>query len=389
VAGIFGSSTPSDLNTSQYSRRNPGAGIGWEIWRRDMVANQYRRLAATETMNLDTGYWVRTFQNPRQGNLLASCPNSTTPAPVTQAQGCSSNKGCRAITLTSAATDLQNIVENPFPYAVDWSTVRVRIDGNTATYTPSQAAGVAGSGNAPTPVISNVINIRNGTAYDTYSDTGPSTGNLAYFKSFWVKVLAGAQGHAVELLIPKVPGNKRNGQPRQSSALPAQVNSLLASNASPASRSAALTSSWFVRLEVDDYEKGWKHHTTLLGQQAGASYVWDPQDLPAMPPFGSPYLYLTLPRPNWGAKAGDYATDFRPAGALTAGEWPFELRASEVGSTVYLRREGDAAILRRSLLVNTATGATIRGDDPRWSGNGVPVRVAKTTQKFVWRYLGP
>lgn len=162
-----------------------------------------------------------------------------------------------------------------------------------------------------------------------------------------------------------------------------------APRAAPAPAPAPSNASWFVRLKVDDYASRWKFDGTLLGQQPGAAVDWDPQDLPAMPPFSPPYLFLTFPRPTWGQKAGDYTSDFRPAAVLTRGDWPFELRASKIGSTVHLRRDGDAAILRRSLLIDVDSGAQIKGDDPRWSGNGLSVNVDKNVKKYIWRYLGP
>lgn len=152
---------------------------------------------------------------------------------------------------------------------------------------------------------------------------------------------------------------------------------------------AASDPSWYIRLKVDNYANKWSYDGALFGQQPGAKTTWDAQDLPAMAPFSSPYLYLTFPRPTWGAKAGDYATEFRPSVARTAGDWPFELRASNVGTTVYLRRDGDTAILKRSLLIESATGKAVSGIDPRWSGQGIPIKITATAQKYIWRYLGP
>lgn len=152
---------------------------------------------------------------------------------------------------------------------------------------------------------------------------------------------------------------------------------------------AATNPSWYIRLKVDDYTNNWKFDGTLLGQQVGARTDWDSQDLPAMAPFSSPYLYLTFPRPTWGAKSGDYTSDFRPAIVRLKGDWPFELRASQIGTVVYLRRDGDPTILSRSLFIDSATGLMIRGDDPRWTAKGIPLKVTKTSQKYIWRYLGP
>lgn len=160
-------------------------------------------------------------------------------------------------------------------------------------------------------------------------------------------------------------------------------------NAAQSAPTAPAPGSWFVRLKVDDYAKGWKFNATVLGQQPRAAIAWDPQDLPTMAPFSSPYLYLTFPRPNWGAKAGDYTSDFRPAGRLISGDWPFELRASQIGSTVYLRYEGDPEIIKRSQLIDAATGKAISPASQIWTSQGLAIKVNATVTKFIWRYLGP
>jgi hypothetical protein len=444
VASVFGSGSPMNLTTTDYASSNTAASTGWIVRRYNPTTNAYETLSTTARLVRGTGYWFKSLQSARQGRLTMTCPDTAPSAPVTQAQGCASANGCFAIRLTSVAgTSRYNLLGNPFPYAVDWADVRVRIDGSSATYTPAQAAGVADTGNAATAVINNVVSVWNGTSYATFTDSGATAGKLPYFRSFWVQVLAGASGKTVELLIPAqstatatpfaalkpadagpmlaeagaeliapAPPQERAGGGRfglalaaatkpyhlqQAAASAADMKGLLVPAIATAADAVTATpvatgsdpAAWHVRLMASDPANGWTFEGIFLGQQPLAATTWDPQDMRGMAPFSSPYMLLTFPRANWGTRAGDYASDFRPTGALRADDWPFELRASQVGSTVYLRREGDDPILARSQLINVATGEVIAGDDPRWSAEGIPVTTTSTVQKFVWRYLGP
>ena len=382
VATLYGTGSPMNLTTGDYGTANSAAGTGWIVEKYNPTTNAYVVLASSDTLVPGTGYWFKSFQKARQGTLTTNCPDTAPAASVTLADGCASANGCFAITLTSVAgADRYNLVGNPMPYGVDWSQVRVRIDGSSTTYTPTQAAMLDTSGNAAIAVISNTIYSWNGTAYDAYTDSGVTSGKLPYFSSFWVRVMHDASGHTVELLVPALV----TSSPAIFTASVAKVT------AKPVRRGVKVKPAdpaiWALRLKADDYANGWKFNNAMVGQQTGALAGYDAQDLKTMAPFASPYLYITFPRPSWGANAGDYASDFRPSGVLTAGDWPFELRASKLGTTVYLRREGDAAILKRSQLINVASGTVIRGDDARWQGNGVPVTITSTAQKFIWRYL--
>jgi hypothetical protein len=250
-----GSGSPANLTTADYGVPNPAAGTGWVIDRREVATtpSSYVRLTQDDTLAVGTGYWIKSYQAPAGGML--SVTGSATPAPVTQGQGCAVAAGCRALTVTTVSGDNRyNLVGNPFPYAIDWSKVRVRVNGANTTYTPCQAAGLAvGDGCSGTPaapaVISNTVNIWNGTTYVAFTDLAPNQGNLQYFKSFWVNVLPGAAGQTVELLIP------------------AEQTTLPLSLAAPAAAQAmAATSDWRVRLKLDNHTTGWQDHGNQLGQ---------------------------------------------------------------------------------------------------------------------------
>ncbi|MFM2005944.1 MAG: hypothetical protein RLZZ09_1599, partial [Pseudomonadota bacterium] len=110
-------------------------------------------------------------------------------------------------------------------------------------------------------------------------------------------------------------------------------------------------------------------------------------DLPKLAPFAKPYLSLVFPHPEWGPKAADYATDFRPAAAQQPQDWVFEIRADPVGGMVFLSWEGDAKQLKRMRLIDQQTGMTIQPADQRWAKDGYPITLTKPVQRYTWRYL--
>ncbi len=141
IAGVLGTGTPSNLNTAHYATATPG--IGWIIEDRPVSAvPAYRPLLINDILNVGTGYWLKSYQAPTKGTLTMN--GAATPTDTTQAQGCYSANGCKAITVTTVTgNNRYNLVGNPFPYAIDWTKVRIRVDGSSSTLTPS-AANTAG-----------------------------------------------------------------------------------------------------------------------------------------------------------------------------------------------------------------------------------------------------
>ncbi len=200
---VLGQSSSNNLINSQYNVENAAAGTGWAVYRHDATTNAYVLMSLTDTLQRGTGYWIKSYQSPKLNKLIVPGQNvTTTPitAPVTQAQGCASANGCFAIPVTAVAGVARyNFLGNPFPWDVDWSQVRVRVDGSASTLTPS-AAETAG-------YMAKQFAHWNGTAYDVYSDVAPNIGNLPYMGSFWVQALPGGAGHTLELLVPKLATN--------------------------------------------------------------------------------------------------------------------------------------------------------------------------------------
>lgn len=454
VADVFGNSPTANLDDALYDN----SSTGWAMYRREVTTNpsSYVKLATATTLATGTGYWLKSLSAPVDGKLVV---DGTGTPPTTGITGCQSANGCAVIPVqTVSGSNRYNLVGNPFPYAVDWSKVRVRVGGSGGTiYTPSQAAGEATGadavGNADPPVMSKSIWIWNGNNYDTWDDTA-QPGNLKYFQSFWINVLPGAAGQTVELLIPaeastlsqtaapldrllaglragagwvldtlippatadatlapgRAPGREQRGQAAPGTAPADPTLDLLVTQgvqsqglAPPAAEAAAHQTAqaegreWRVRLKLDQPATGFTDHYNQLGQRLDAKSDYDPADLIEMPPFAAPWLTLVFPHPEWGARAGDYATDFRsaqrlnprgkPVAGLPAATWNFEIRADQPGGEVVLTWEGPAAILARSRLRDRDTGKII-APSGRGAAQGYRLKLTTKVRRLTWQFLG-
>ncbi|MFM8442652.1 MAG: hypothetical protein ACKN9W_04820 [Methylococcus sp.] len=380
VQGALGSGGSGNLLAGNYdsgATNYKNKTHWWRLYHYDAGAPGYVLPALGDDVFTGTGYWLKSFDAPAGGGYL-TVTGTATPAPVTQGEGCAV-ANCKAIGLYVAA-DRYNLVGNPFPYKVDWSKVRIRVGGAGGTvYTPSQAAGI-GSGAANPAVLSKQIWIWNGTTYETWDDV-THKGNLQYFKSFWVKVLPGAVGKTIELLIPAEASTL-------SQAAPASMPWL--DGVAPPARAA--NGDWQVRLTVTNKVTGWQDTTNLLGQKATAKPGYDAHDLAELAPFATPYLSLVFPHADWPTlngqkRAGDYATDFRPAAGNRSTDWTFELRASPTGGKVFITWQADPVILKRSRLVDLQTGTVIDPTAPKYA-QGYPVALKTSLRRYQWRYLG-
>ncbi|MFM8442653.1 MAG: choice-of-anchor R domain-containing protein [Methylococcus sp.] len=380
VQGALGSGGDGNLLACSY---NSGGGNyknktdWWNLYRYDASTPAYVLPSLGDAVSVGTGYWLKSFDAPAGGGKL-TVTGTATPTDVVQADGCAV-ANCKAIPLTVAA-NRYNLVGNPFPYNVDWSKVRVRVK-NGATlvgvYTPSQAE-------TPANVLSKQIWIWNGTTYETWDDD-TNKGNLKYLQSFWVKVLPGAVGKTIELLIPAEASTLSQAAPTGLPWYLAWLDVLV-----PPAQAA--DSEWQVRLQVENKVTGWKDTTNLLGQKATAQTGYDRHDLLGMPPFATPYLSLVFPHADWPTlngqkRAGDYDTDFRPAAGNRPTDWAFELRGSPTGGKVWITWQADPAILQRSRLVDLQTGAVIDPRAVRYA-QSYPVALKASPQRYQWRYLG-
>lgn len=446
VANVLGNAPTANLDSTLYD----APVTGWVMYERDVTTSpaNYVKLQTTSLIAPGGGYWIKSLSAPVDGKLRVG--GTATAASVTAVEGCASANGCMAVTVSTVSGDNRyNLVGNPFPYPVDWAKVRVRIDSNTTTLTPS-AAETAG-------YLSKQIWIWNGTnTYDTWSDISiPNPGNLKYSQSFWVNVLPGAYNHTVELLIPaeasthgqvmpatdtriasaQLPwylgwldwlmptaaanddlepgrnpyeGSARLDTPRSSAAAASDlmdpsidllVTQGISEGLSPeqalhAAHAKAIEegSEWYIRLKVDQPSTAFQDHNTFIGQLLNAQAGYDLNDLKEMPPFTTPYMTLVIPHADWGTKAGDYGTDYRPATgdtrwALKPTTWTMELRADPGNIHAILSWEGDPRILERSRLRDLQTGQIINLQDHRFA-KIYPIEMKGKVQRLTWEFLG-
>ena len=99
-------------------------------------------------------------------------------------------------------------------------------------------------------------------------------------------------------------------------------------------------------------------------------------------PYAAPYLILVFPHLEWVTHAGDFHR-FN----LKVQTWNFEVRAKPIGSKVFLSWEGSPALLKRSRLIEIATGKIILPSDPRWKAKGYPIKLTNAVQKYTWKVL--
>ncbi len=381
VRNVLGTGTTGQLDPLDYNSPNYATGQNWwRLFRRDNTANANVLMpldgaSGSDLLSVGPGYWLKSLDAPAGGGNLVVTGTATPTDPTIPSAHCAVAAGCTAIDLVVAA-NRYNMVGNPFPYNVDWAQVRIQVDGDTGTsLTPSEAQ--------TADYLDKRIWIWDGTSYYTFDDITPAmVGNLQYAQSFWVKVLPGAVGHTLRLLIPAAASTHAQlaptGSERLAAARPwylAWLDALIPTAGAselavppdagqetpgrgperrPAPRGVVgpaptdptielLTTigtshgldpatakreahaqaqaegrEWYLRLKVDEPATGYRDHNSVLGQLLTAQNGPDPHDLGELPPFATPYLTLVFPHPDWGTAAGDYASDYRAAQRLNS-----------------------------------------------------------------------
>jgi len=373
VAGAFGNSPTANFVGGAY---NDGTANGWVMYERNVLSTPsvYYKLNSDDAFNIGYGLWLKSGTAPERNRVTVT--DGTPWAVSTTETGCQSANGCVVHPVETVTGDNRyNLASNPFPYPVDWSKVRVRVNGTVFTPTQAQSNGY----------MSKQIWIWNGANYDTCADDAPPC-NLKYFQSFWVNVLPLGASQTIELLIPAEASTV-------SQAAPASLPWYLGWLDWVSAPARAADGDWQVRLGVENRVTGWKDTTNLLGQKTTAQTGYDAHDLIGMAPFATPYLSLVFPHLDWLAtadgqkRAGDYDTDFRPAQGNPPTTWTFELRTSPTGGKVFITWQGDPAILKRSRLVDLQTGRIVE-PTARAYAQGYPVVLKAGVQRYRWRYLG-
>ncbi len=260
----------------------------------------------------------------------------------------------------------------------------------------------------------------NGADYDVYDATTLGlVGMLQPWQGVWVNVLPDSIGQTVNLLIPALPKTSQRSAPTDLVAVaPAREGwqkalDWLLAPAVAASDDYARASgrrgrdarrddngraiqqgqAWYVRLIAEEPTLNMRSRNNVFGQLPDSEVGYDAHDLLKLAPFGSPYLSVVCPHPDWGSQAGDYASDYRSnqegrGRGLPAANWRFEIRTDTAGRVVQLRWEGPEEVLRRSELLDEDTGARYKVSRQRYVEDGIPVTMTTPVRHFTWRYAG-
>lgn len=158
------------------------------------------------------------------------------------------------------------------------------------------------------------------------------------------------------------------------------------------SRAGLQSDEWYVRLSAQ--AGGLEDKANVLGQLHGSVAGPDRHDLKELNPFSSPYLTVVFGHADWGAAAGDYASDYREV-SQGATSWPFEVRTDDPTRQVTLTWDGtERERLLNMTLVDEQTGERIRAAEAGMVGINVfvsPTRHSfnmsgETVRRFRWEY---
>ncbi len=351
VADVFG----DDLLAGDY-------GVRWIVYARDAVADAYDVLALADSLEAGEGYWLKTLDSSQ----------------VVDVDGLS-NPVTAASLIGDAANGRQNLVGHPFPYAVCWADVQV-IDGSSILSLddadPVVDFELACSTMPPDPscVMSRIANRWNGSAYAPFDGETPGAeGTLDGFDGLWVKAFKSG----LELRIPAL---ESSSCAAGGSFAAGAADRRLAGDDTGDLRPRR-NRQWLVRLAVES--GALSDDSAVFGQLEVAANGYDRHDLPRLAPFGTSFLSVVFPHPDWQERAGDYATDFHRArrrGRRDA--WTFEVMAAEA-LEVTLSWQGPARALRGARLIDEETGRPV----PLRHGS-YTFQMAGPRHAFSWRRPG-
>ncbi len=406
IAGVFGDDLPGTYGTN------------WRVYWRPS-ATPYTDIFLTPSSSPlapSVGYWLKHLSYTGSVALQTG----TAPTLITANPNCPSTVGCFEIPLVAAPTGsgvLYNQISFPLPYPVAWWDVRVEVD--SVAYVPSAA----------TTYVNNTYWVWNGSSYTTYNDV-LKPGILQPWQGLQVEVKAASRGHTVKLLFPAIP--------KTSQVLPQTDPVASWDHGAPTGWAAALLDwliapataeeqsmqtmgrrgreaigererdarrdahgrafqegrEWNVQLFAEDVSRNLQNDDAFLGQLDDAKVGYDEYDLPVPPvelgpPEATTTLNVVFPHPDWGTRAGDYVTDYRPTNrGAPAASWRFEIRTDTAGGVVQLRWNGPAAVLKRSVLLDEDLGTRYSASDAQYAQDGITVVMHQSVRHFTWRYSG-
>jgi hypothetical protein len=229
-----------------------------------------------------------------------------------------------------------------------------------------------------------------GSSYASFNGMTPGVkGTLAPWDGFWVS----ANKAGIELRIPATPAPAEGCDPPAAMAAGASPGLATTSTAEPAEaflqagsrtgdrrkpRAPGPQEGWYIRLIAESGER--RDDANVFGQLPDSKKGYDSHDLPELDPFGD-YLTVIFSHPDWGRRAGNYASDFhRLRGRKTKDKWGFEVRSSEPGAEVTLSWEGAGDKLTHSTLVDREINERVHvvpGGSYRFTMKG-------SSRSFVW-----
>jgi hypothetical protein len=218
----------------------------------------------------------------------------------------------------------------PLPEDLPWDEVRV-VDGGVE-HTLDQADPDVGGQRAcsldppdSSCLLSRVAYRWTGAAYEAFDGETPGLeGTLRPSDGFWVKAFKAG----LSLRFPAAPSI-----PRETAGAPA--------------------GGWYLRLIAEAGTL--RDEGNVLGQLPDSAAGHDRHDLPELAPFGSRYLSIVFPHPDWGERAGDYTSDFRSLLGRGAPSWDFDVLSGEVEEVTLRWQDPEERGLRLRLL-DHATG---------------------------------
>jgi hypothetical protein len=406
---------PNNLNRGNYVEApttTPSSGK-WTIAYRDASANAYVRPPSSNVLDQSRGYWLKQWGTAGQINLPVGI-GSVTPL-VTSNSKCPSTVGCYEITLTAPASgaDRANLVSFPFPWPVGWWEARLDVSTEATALTMSAAQ----SGG----YMRSQYYVWNGSTYSAFDDSTPGLiGEEQNWQGIWVMVKSACSGKTCKLLIPAIPKTSQApvgpDRPWLARALDWLIPPVAAETIGPATvkglktrtvkqaiegKSLAAGTSWYARLIVEAPSEKMTDRTNVFGHLVGTHVGYDDHDLPALTPFGRPYLDLVFPHRDWPAPwgsngstdpwVGSYNSDYRPPPSKKAetgaADWTFEIR-SDQARTVLLSWEAPAKVLRRSKLVDNTTGKVYAFSTRALRDGQLWITMTQPVHTLTWRYKG-
>lgn len=232
----------------------------------------FHPIAPATTFKHGRGYWIQTANNLSL-TIEGALANETQDQPIALKQG-------------------WNLIGDPFRFAINWSATRVVDPDNGQQITNQQAV-------AKGLIANSLWGFQSGQYQAAQTQIDP-------WRGYWIFAY-----RDLTLIIP--PG--------------AQVSSATG-------RAVPRTASeWRMAIvaNTSDYAD-----TILVGAASSATDGFDNvHDLLKPPPVGDEYLYLVMPRNDWGGHSGPYGVDIRNKGR--AASWDFMVDTNVTGAEITLR----------------------------------------------------